>query len=138
MASIHSHITFNGNCREAMQFYQKCLGGELHFQTVGDTQAAKQLPAKMKKTILHAQLNTRKFVLMGSDMVEDAGLIKGNAVQLLLSCESEKEIKSRYKKLSLGGKQKQPLKTNARGVLLGSLTDKYGVCWLLTFSNKKQ
>jgi PhnB protein len=137
MSTIHSYLTFNGNCREAMLFYQSCLGGKLQLLTVGDTPLAEKMPAKMKKTILHAQLSNKTFVLMGSDMVEDDGLVKGNAVQLLLNCESKKEIKSWYKKLSHGGKQKQCLQMNDWGILLGSLTDKYGVCWLLSLALKK-
>jgi PhnB protein len=37
MTQINSYLTFNGNCQEAMIFYQKCLGGELTFQTVGES-----------------------------------------------------------------------------------------------------
>ena len=47
--SIHSYLTFSGNCREAMTFYQECFGGTLTFQTVGDSPMSGKLPKKMKK-----------------------------------------------------------------------------------------
>ena len=30
-------LLFDGNCAEAMTFYQKCLGGELNLTKLGDT-----------------------------------------------------------------------------------------------------
>ena len=138
MAQINSYLTFSGNCREAMLFYQKCLGGELVLQTIGDSPLAKQLPAKMKEFILHATLTKNELILMGSDMVAEGGLIKGNAVSI--NCSSEKEIKAFYNKLSAGGNADHPLEDTFWGALFGDLTDKYGNHWLLSFDkniNKK-
>ena len=133
MAQINSYLTFSGNCREAMLFYQKCLGGELLLQTIGDSPLAKQMPAKMKDFILHATLTKNELILMGSDMVAETGLIKGNAVSLSVNCSSEKEIKSFYKKLAVGGNADHPLENTFWGALFGDLTDKYGNHWLLNF-----
>src|SRR5580765_6138340 len=100
--TINSHLTFHGDCREAMTFYKKCLGGELYFQTFGESPMSEKMPAKMKKYILHSSLTNNRLVLMGSDMVGENGLLKGNAVSLVLNCTNEKEILSSYKKLSAG------------------------------------
>ena len=76
---------------------------------------------------------------MGSDMVSEQGLMKGNSVSLALNCSSEKEIKSFYRKLSSGGKMNHPLEYTFWGSLFGDLTDKFGNHWLLNFDkNKKQ
>jgi PhnB protein len=134
MSTINSYLTFNGNCREAMKFYQKCLGGELVFQTIGESPLSEKMPKKMKDCILHATLTNGSLVLMGSDMVGENGLIKGNAVSLTLNCGSEKEIRSCYKKLSAGGKPTHPLEDSFWGALFGGLTDKYGNHWLLSYN----
>jgi PhnB protein len=47
MAQINSYLTFSGNCREAMTFYKECLGGELAFQTVGESPLSDQMPKQM-------------------------------------------------------------------------------------------
>jgi PhnB protein len=133
MITIHSYLTFNGNCREAMTFYQKCLGGKLSFQTIGKSPLSGKMPAKMKKCILHAALTNKNFVLMGSDMVSGEGLLKGNAVSLALNCTSKKEIKECYKKLSQDGVQTHPLENTFWGALFGGLTDKYGNPWILNY-----
>ncbi len=90
----------------------------------------------MKKLILHAVLVNKNFVLMGSDMVHDNGLLKGNAVSIALNCTSEKETRNCYKRLSEDGKQTHPPAINFWGTLFGCLTDKYGNYWILTYSKK--
>lgn len=132
MKSIDAYLTFNGNCREAMTFYQKCLGGTLRFQTIGESPLSEKLPRKMKACILHATLSNGSLLLTGTDIVLEDGLIKGNAVALVLHCHAEKEIRACYKKLSVKGTPTQPLKKTIHGGLFGGLTDKYGNNWLLS------
>lgn len=136
MTQINSYLTFNGNCREAMLFYRECLGGELVLQTIGESPMAGKMPAKMKNSILHATLTRGPLVVMASDMVSEKGLVKGNAVSLLLQCSSEKEIREFYYKLSSGGEATHPLETSFWGALFGDLIDKYGNHWLLHFDKK--
>lgn len=133
MTHINSYLTFGGNCREAMTFYKNCLGGELDLQTIGESPMADKMPPQMKDSILHATLTKGAMVLLASDMVGEKGLIKGNAVSLMLNCSSEDEIRTFYKKLSTGGQATHPLEDSFWGALFGDLTDKYGNQWLLHF-----
>ena len=134
MIEIHSYLTFNGNCREAMTFYQECLGGELTFQTIGESPLSKKMPKQMKDSILHATLTKEALILQGSDMVPQTGLLKGNSVSLSLNCSSEEEIKNVYAKLSSEGKADHPLEVTFWGALFGNLTDKYGNHWILNYN----
>jgi len=135
---INAYITFNGNCREAMTFYKECLGGKLSLQTVGETPMSSVMPKQMKNCILHATLSSKNFVLMGSDMVNEKGLLKGNAITLVLHCKTEKEIKQLYASLSIGGRKIDPLQMNHHGHLIGTVTDKYDLCWMLYFDAEKR
>ena len=134
MTSIISYLTFNGNCREAMTFYKRCLGGKLSFQTIGESPLSNKMTLKMKKSILHATLIKGSMIIMASDMVSEKGIIKGNAVSLMLNCSSEREIKNYYKKLSSGGNASHRLEDTFWGAIFGDLTDKYGNHWLLNFT----
>lgn len=136
MTRINSYLTFNGNCREAMTFYHECLGGELTFQTIGESPLSKKMPKRMKDCILHATLKKEALVLQGSDMVPQTGLVKGNTVSLFLDCSSEEELKKVYTKLSTEGKADHPLEDTFWGALFGNLTDKYGNHWILNFNRK--
>lgn len=135
MTKLHCYLTFNGNCKEAMTFYKKCLGGELIIQTIGESPMAEKMPASMKAFILHSTLTNNNLVLMGSDMVGEQGLQKGNSVSLMLHCCSKEEIHSLYEKLSDGGVATHPVEHSFWGALFGDLTDKFGNQWLLHYPN---
>ncbi|MGF2413590.1 VOC family protein [Ferruginibacter sp.] len=138
MTQINTYLTFNGNCREAMTFYKNCLRGELTFQTVGESPLADKMPPIMRDCILHATLTNGALTIMASDMVADKGLIKGNAVSLMLNCSSEEETRAFYEKLSAGGRATHPLEISFWGALFGDLTDKFGNQWLLHFDKTQQ
>lgn len=129
---IIAYLTFSGNCREAMSFYQKCLGGELYFQTVGDSPLSDKMPKKMKDCIVHSVLTCGDIALMASDMTSDSGLIRGNSISLSIHCKNEDEVHYLYAKLSAGGKQNHPVAKSFWGSLFGTLTDKYNNQWILT------
>lgn len=132
MTRIHSYLSFNGNCREAMRFYRSCLGGNLALQTVGDSPHPASLPAPMKKAVVQGTLTRDNWVLMGSDLMAE-GLVRGNNMALMLCCSSEKQARSYYKKLSSGGRATHPLHNTYWGALFGNLTDRYGNHWLLHY-----
>ena len=129
MASLNPYLTFNGNCREAMNFYKECLGGELTLMPVGETPVASQMPPHMKDAILHSSLKVGDFEIMATDMTPEA-LVQGNDVHLCLVCKNDAEINFLFEKLSAGGKVKQPLSPMFFG-LIGTLLDKFGKSWIL-------
>jgi PhnB protein len=138
MAQLNPYLTFNVNCRGAMNFYKECLGGELIFQTICDSPMAGKMPSRMKDCILHAMLSNDALVIMATDCVPEQGLIKGNSVSLALNCSSEKEIKNFYKKLSAGGHASHPLENTFLGTLFGTLTDKFGNHWVLNYDKNQK
>lgn len=131
MAQLNPYIRFDGNAREAFTFYKECLGGELSFQTVGESPMGEHMSDK-KDDIFHAQLKNGKVVLLGSDMVGEEGLKKGNSMVLTLTCDSSKEAKTSFAKLSEGGKVGHPLSEADFGTI-GDFTDKYGIDWFIVF-----
>ncbi|MEO6254329.1 MAG: VOC family protein [Ferruginibacter sp.] len=138
MTQINAYLTFSGNCNEAMNFYKESLGGELTLQTIRESPLADKMPAQMKDCILHATLTKGNLVLMGSDMVSEKGLIKGNAVSMAITCNSDEEIRTVYEKLSAGGLKDHLLEETFWGATFGDLTDKYGNHWLLNYEKSKK
>jgi len=129
MARLNPYLTFNGNCREAMNFYKECLGGELSLTVVRDSPAASQVPPQMQDQLLHSLLKTAEFEIMATDMQPEA-LNEGNAVHLCLICKTEEELQNLWNKLSAGGKINQPLHKMFFG-FIGTFTDKFGKSWIL-------
>ena len=133
MKQINAYLYFNGNCRAAMIFYKTCLGGELTLQTIGESPMADQVPPQMKDLILHAALTNGDMLFMGSDIVP-LHLIAGNAVSLMLKCNSDESIRMAFDKLSEGGIIGNALEETFWGATFGDLTDKFGIHWLFNFN----
>lgn len=134
MKQINVYLGFNGKCREAMNFYKECLGGEeLNLQTVGESPAADQMPPQFKDQILHSTLVKDGVTIMGSDMSRGKS-IDGNTVGICMHCSSAEEIQSVFSKLSEGGIIDDPLSEKFWGDTFGALTDKYGKPWMFNYS----
>ncbi len=133
MARLNPYLNFQNNCREAMNFYKDCLGGELVVQTVGEMpEMAAQMPVEMKDSILHSSLTLGNLVIMASDMNREMP-VEGNTVQLCIDCENENELNTFFTKLSEGGEITEPLADMPWGGRFGALIDKYGKHWLFNF-----
>lgn len=101
MSQIAPYLGFNGTCREAMTFYQQCLGGDLTLNTVADSPIADQMPPEAANNILHSTLQNGGATLLGSDMM-GAKLVQGNTVSISLDCGSEEEINRFFSALAVG------------------------------------
>ncbi len=139
MAQIHPYITFNGNCREAMTFYKESLDAELSMQTIGESAVANHMPTEAQSNIVHARLvKNGSVVLLGSDMVGPEGFVKGNTITLFLECSSEEEIHTLFTKLSSDANVTYPVSTEFWGGLYGTLTDKFGINWMVSYDKATQ
>jgi PhnB protein len=125
------YLLFHGNCRAAMHFYQQCIGGTLRLQTIGESPLSEQMPPAIKDMVLHASLVAGPLTLLGTDMVGRDGLVHGTAVQLMLDCDSEVEVRQHFAALSEGGKVDHPLEFAFFGAFIGNLIDRYGQRWML-------
>ncbi len=138
MAQLNPFIRFNDSkCREAMNFYKECLGGELDFMTVKDSPMSKEMGADKQNLIMHSTLKKDSWVLIGSDMMRDEATI-GDNLGISLDCESDKEINTVFDKLAKDGEIFMPLEEAFWGATFGVVTDKYGVEWMLNFSKKPE
>ena len=135
MTRINAYLNFNGRCREAMKFYQECLGGELTLQRVSESPMAAQLSSRAGANILHSVLIRDGLVLMGSDMMGD-GLQIGNEIKLCLQCSSNEELYTIFDRLAVGGQIRMPLHQSVWGATCGELTDKFGIQWMFSYSRR--
>ena len=120
-----------------MIFYKECLEAELIIQTIGDSPLAGKMPAKMREYVLHATLVKEELTIVGSDMVGEQGLKKGNAVSIMLNCNTETEARTVYTRLAEDGQATHPLGDSFWGALFGNLTDKYGNNWLIQYNRNQ-
>jgi PhnB protein len=138
MARLNPYLSFNNNCREAMTFYNDCLGGELALQKVSEMPSmASQMPPEFGDRILHSVLTSGDIVIMASDLNREQPN-EGNTVHLCINCDSDEQLNTFFSKLSAGGKVTEPIANMPWGATYGALTDKYGKHWVFNFQNPSQ
>lgn len=130
MATLTPYLFFSGECREAVQFYRDCLGGELEVMTYGQMQG-EGCPLAIKDRVMHATLKSKQLVLMASDR-PDAQPTRGDNVALSLRCETLAEIEAVFAALADKGNVTYSLHDAPWGDRFGTLIDRYGVLWMLT------
>jgi PhnB protein len=123
------YLFFRGNCREAMEFYKSVFGGDLTTTTYAE---APGTDPQHKDSLMHARLEGGDIKIMGSDVFEKE-LGKGQ-IELSLGGKDEAKLRDIFQKLSDGGTVRQPLEKQFWGDLFGSLTDKYGVDWMVNIT----
>jgi PhnB protein len=136
MALLNPYLNFNGQCREALTFYQECFDGELALQKISESPMAATMPSEKSAHILQGTLTRNGTVLlMGSDMIGNH-LRPGNSIGLCLNCTSDKEINTLFNRLSAGGQVKAALHQSFWGATYAEVTDKFGISWMLNYTKE--
>jgi PhnB protein len=134
--ALNPYLGFNGNAREAMEFYKSVLGGELTMQTIGES----GMPSseETKNNIMHAQLTAGDIVIMASDGGDHNKVTFGNNVSLSLVGTDESSLTETFTKLAEGGNIDMKLEKQFWGDTFGMLTDKFGNQWMVNISKGEQ
>jgi PhnB protein len=127
---LNPYLSFRGNAREAMEFYQSVFGGELTTSTFGEFGASED-PAENDK-IMHGQLvSPSGLTLMGADTPNRMEYNPGDTISVSLSGEDEAELRGYWEKLSAEGTVTVPFERAPWGDVFGMCVDKFGVSWLV-------
>jgi PhnB protein len=130
MTTLTPYLLFDGNCKQAMEFYKSNLGGELTLMKVGDSPAKEFMPAHQHSKMVNARLKSGNIELSASDWLQpDRERIQGNTVCLFLSAESREEFRLLFERFSEGAEVTDPLKEMFFGTY-GALNDKFGIRWM--------
>ena len=133
MASrLNPYLTFDGDARQAMEYYKGVFGGELNLNTFGEFGDAGS-PGADK--IMHAQLETDSgFTLMASDTAPGMQRNPGDSMSISLSGDDAGELRGYWEKLSDGGTVTMPLEKQMWGDEFGMCTDRFGVPWMVNIN----
>lgn len=134
MKHIYPYFNFKNNCLEAMTFYKDCLGGDLELMTVAGSPMESDFPPEAGNLILHATLRTGDLIIMGSDLAEEEPSENGK-VSLMADFESEEKMRDAFSKLSAGGTVIMDIHAPFWGGLFGIFKDRFGLSWMLSYSD---
>jgi PhnB protein len=129
MASrLNPYLSFAGNAREAMEYYQDVFGGSLTVSTFGELGATDETADK----VMHAMLeNDGGFTLMGADTPPGTEWRPGTTMTVSLSGEDGDELHGYWDKLTQGGNVTMPLEKQMWGDEFGMVVDRFGVPWMV-------
>lgn len=132
MSKIHvnPYVNFQGQAREALEFYQQILGGKLNLYTVNKQGVSKQ--AEPGERITYGLLEADGVHIIGSDGHPDYPAKVGENMALALNGTDKDQIKSIFSGLAEGGTIKMPLTKQPWGAEVGWLADKFGMNWTIS------
>ncbi len=133
---INPYLLFDGRCEEAFKFYERCLGGNIETMMPHEgTPAAEHAPANWLKKILHARLNVKGGILMGSD-APPGHYEKPQGFSVSLSLNDPKEAERIFHDLSEKAEIHMPLAPTFWAERFGMLTDRFGIPWMINCEKK--
>jgi PhnB protein len=130
---LNVYLMFDGNCLEAITFYEKVLSGKIEMTETYE-KAKKHMKYKPEHAdkIMHSKLTAGEVLIMASDNMSKDFKMGNN---FSLSLEFGKDLKkatSVFRALSEEGSIIMPLEDTFWGGKFGMLTDKFGIQWMLS------
>lgn len=136
--AINVYLTYNGNCREAVEYYADVFETEKpQIMTMGDLPGDPNFPVseEQKKLILHAKINISGSEVMFSDNCNGKTFTIGDNISLTIVHDKEEDIRKWFDKLKDGGKVDMELGETFWSKCYGALTDKFGINWQLSLDS---
>ena len=128
---LNPYLTFNGGCKEAFEFYEKCLSAKIVvILTYAESPLTGQAPDGWQDKILHATLAWGDYILQGADSLP-GNYCKPQGFSVLLNLDTPAEADRIFNALAEGGTVQIPLQTSFWALRFGTLTDRFGTPWTI-------
>ena len=133
MASqLNPYLNFNGNARQAMEFYANVFGGTL---TLNPFSQFGMQDSPDADRIMHSALETDAgYSIMAADITSDMADRPMSGFSVSLSGDDGGALRGYWDKLSASGTVTMPLAKQAWGDEFGMCVDQFGVPWLVNIS----
>lgn len=134
--TVEAYINFDGNCREAVEFYAKVFHSEKpQIMRYGDAPSNPDfpIPDDVKDRVIHTFLKIKGSTVMFSDVPPGMPLTEGNNISLVVGLQNKDEMKAIFNQLKDGGKVRMELGETFWSPYYGMLTDRFGIGWQLSY-----
>ncbi len=130
---VSPYLFFNGNCAEAMRFYEKTLGGKLEtFMTYAENPDGQLPKGVAPDKIMHASLKLNDgSVIMASDDMSGAPYKGMSGVAIATGYSTLAKTKAVFDALGAGGKVVMPFGKTFWSEGFGMVEDRFGTQWML-------
>ena len=129
--ALTPYLSFDGNCAEAMRFYERVFEGKLEaLLTNAQTPVAEHCPPGNEDRIMHAYLTFDGAELMAGDaLIGTYEPMKG--VSIAVSFETEARGRKVFEALGEGGKVTMPFQKTFWAEGFGMVADRFGTAWII-------
>jgi PhnB protein len=129
---LNPYLSFDGNARQAMEFYATVFGGKLAINTWGEFRGADSPDADR---VGHAVLESDAgYTIMAGDVTSDTAYRPSTSVSVSISGDEADLLRSYWDKLSAVGTVTMPMEEQAWGDEFGMCVDQFGVSWMVNIS----
>jgi len=128
---ISPYISFNGNCADAVAFYEKAFGVKAEIMRYSDAPPSEgYAPAPgTENFVMHAQFELGGEVMMFCDYPPGESVKAGTNIAIMAEFDSVDEATAAFNGLREGGKVDMEMQETFWSKWFGSLTDKFGIIW---------
>ena len=130
---ISAHLNFNGQCKEAFEFYEKLLGGKITgSMTWGEVPGGEvdKLPPETHKLIMHTALEIGEYVIMGADS-PPGRYEKPKGITVAIGAKDKGEAERVFAALADGGSVTMPFQKTFWSTGFGMCVDRFGIPWMV-------
>jgi len=131
--NIIPHLNFNGQCKEAFEFYAELLDGEIKFSmTWGEMPGglADQFPPETHKLIMHTTLEVDGDSIMGADSPPDR-YTQPKGITVSIGVKDKGKAERVFEALSEGGNVTMPFAETFWSKGFGMCVDRFGIPWMV-------
>ena len=128
---ICPYVSFNGNCAEAVAFYEKALNVKAEIMRYKDAPPENdyQVPEGTENLVMHAQFEIDGAMIMFCDMPPETPVNVGENIVIMAEFDSVDKAKAAFEALKEGGEVSMEIQETFWSKCFGSLTDKFGIGW---------
>ena len=131
---ICPYIAFNGNCAEALEFYEKVFKVKAEIMRYKDAppENGYKAPEGTENYVMHAQFEINGATVMFCDYPPNETVKIGDNICIMVEFDSEKKAKAVFEALKDGGEVDMELGETFWSKCFGSLADKFGINWYIS------
>jgi PhnB protein len=137
--TLELFINFNGNCREAAEFYAKVFKSEVkNLMTVGESPQDPEHPMNPadKDKIMYASVMIGGSMVMFMDAGVDYPVTMGDNITPTLNIKSKEEVDRIFNELKEGGRVYMEPQKTFFSEWYAMVKDKFGVVWHVMYYTK--
>jgi PhnB protein len=127
--NINIYLSFDGNCEEALKFYETVLGAQTSFM-MRYKDAPMESSSEWGEKVAHASFTIGTTTLMASDVSPDQ-YNKSAGYHVHIGADDPAKAEQVFNALAEDGIVKMPIQKTFWARAFGMLTDRFGIPWMV-------